>query len=153
VSFNFQCVSDNSCLGIESIQVCTLRRKHPSTTQENPFFSDASSERAKFCCQRPRSTYRFYRRSSCFRGYRDARNLAQGTTLIFQDKSGSSDPIGTVGCQSTYRGSGFRESRRCPFIAVEVADRRNAESTFGTEPTALAPGHIKQACKGGQALL
>jgi hypothetical protein len=146
-------VSDNSCLGLESIQVCTLHRKRPSAARENPFFSDASSERAKFCCRRPRSTYRFYRRSSGFRGYRVARNLAQGTAPIFQDKSGSSDPIGTVGCQSAYRGSGFRESRRCPFIAVEVVDRRNAESTFGAEPTVLAPGHIKRACKGGQPLL
>jgi hypothetical protein len=117
------------------------------------FFSDASSEWAKFFCRWPRSTYRFYRRSLGFQGYWVARNLAQGTAPIFQDKSGSFNPIGTIGFQSAYRRSGFRESRRCLFIAVEVVDRRNTESTFGAEPTVLAPGHIKRACKGGQPLL
>ena len=64
---------------------------------------------------------------------------------IFQDKSGSSDPVGTGGSQSTFLGSTFRETRDLPFTAVEIVDRRNAEGTFGAEPTVLAPGHVKRA--------
>jgi hypothetical protein len=69
---------------------------------------------------------------------------------IIQDKSGSSDPIETGGFQSVYRGSEFRETRSLPFVAVEIVDRRNAESTFEAEPMVLALSHFKRACKRGR---
>jgi hypothetical protein len=113
--------------------------------RENLFSGYKSSERAKFCCQQPRSTYKADRRSSGFRGCQVARDLAQKVAPIVQDRSGSSDPVGTGGSQSALRGSVFRETRDLPFIAAEIVDRRNAEGTFGAEPTVLAPGHVKRA--------
>jgi hypothetical protein len=71
-------------------------------------------------------------------------------SAIVQGKYGLSDPIGTGGGQSAYRGSVFRETRSLPFFTVEIADRRNTENTFGAKPTVLAPGHIKRACERGQ---
>jgi hypothetical protein len=46
----------------------------------------------------------------------------------------------------------FRETRSLPFFTAKIIDRRNAESTFGAEPTVLAPGHIKRACGWGGPL-
>jgi hypothetical protein len=71
-------VSNNFCLGHKSTQVCRLHGKRPSAEWENLFSGHKSSERAKFCCQQPRSTYKADRRSSGFRGCQAARDLAQG---------------------------------------------------------------------------
>jgi hypothetical protein len=49
-------VSNNFCLGHKSTQVCRLHGKRPSAERENLFSGYKSSERAKFCCQQPRST-------------------------------------------------------------------------------------------------
>jgi hypothetical protein len=76
----FPSVSDNSCLGLESIQVCRLRKKRPSTARKDPCSGYESSERAKFCCQRPRSIHKANRRSSGFRGCQVARGLARGSS-------------------------------------------------------------------------
>jgi hypothetical protein len=43
-------VSNNSCLGHKSIQVCRLHEKHPSVAQKNLISGYKSSERAKLCC-------------------------------------------------------------------------------------------------------
>jgi hypothetical protein len=138
-------VSNNFCLGHKSTQVCRLHGKRPSAARKNLFSGYKSSERAKFCCQQPRSIYKVDRRSPGFRGCQVARDLAQKVAPIVQDRSGSSDPVGTGGSQSALRGSVFRETRDLPFIAAEIADRRNVEGTFGAEPTVLAPGHVKRA--------
>jgi hypothetical protein len=97
--------------------------------------------------------YKADRRSPGFRSYRVAQGLARGTTLVFHSRLGSSDPIGTGGSLSAYQGSVFRGTGSSPFIALESADQRSVESTFGVEPTVLAPGYIKRACKEGQPLL
>jgi hypothetical protein len=73
-------------------------------------------------CQPPRFTYKANRRSSGFRGCQVARDLARRVAPIVQGKSGSSDPIGTGGGQSAYRGSVFRETRSLPFFTAEIAD-------------------------------
>jgi hypothetical protein len=122
---------------------CT--RSAQAQHEKNLISGYKSSEQAKLCRQRPRSINRADRRSSGFRGYQVARDLAQEIAPIFQDKSGSSDPVGTGGSQSTFRGSTFRETRDLPFTAAEIADRRNAEGTFGAEPMVLVPGHVKRA--------
>jgi hypothetical protein len=81
-----------------------------------------------------------------FRGCQVARDLARRIAPIVQGKSGLSDPVETGGSRSAYRGSVFRETKSLPFFTAEIADRRNAGSTFGAEPTVPAPGHVKQAC-------
>jgi hypothetical protein len=43
----FRIVSNISCLGHKSIQVCKLQEKRPSAARENPFSSYESSKRAK----------------------------------------------------------------------------------------------------------
>jgi hypothetical protein len=138
-------VSNSFCVGHKSTQVCRLRRKCPSAERENLFSGYNSSEQAKFCCQQPRSTYKADQRSSGFRGCQAAWDLAQKVAPIVQDKSRSSDPVKTWGSQLALRGSVFREIRDLSFIAAEIVDQRNAEGTFGAEPTVLVPGHDKRA--------
>jgi hypothetical protein len=137
-------------LGSKNTQVCRLHGKRPSATRENLFSDHKSSERAKFRCQQPRSTYKTDRRASGFRGCQVARDLARRIAPIVQGKSGSSDPVETGGSQSAYQGSVFRETRSLPFFTAEIANRGNAESNFGAKPTVLALGHIKRAYKWGQ---
>jgi hypothetical protein len=79
-------VSNNFCLGHKSTQVCRLREKRPSAARKNLISGYKSSERAKFCCQRPRSIYRVVRRSSGFRGYQVTQDIAPEIAPIFQDK-------------------------------------------------------------------
>jgi hypothetical protein len=143
-------VSNISCPGHKSIQVCKSQEKRPSAARENPFSSYESSKRAKGWL----SAAEIHQQSKStvigFSGLSSCPDLARRVAPIVQGKSGSSDPIGTGGGQSAYRGSVFRETWSLPFFTAEIADRRNAESTFGAEPTVLAPGHIKRACKWGQ---
>jgi hypothetical protein len=51
-------VNNNFCLGHKSTQVCRLHEERPSTARKNLISGYKSSERAKFCCRRPRSIYR-----------------------------------------------------------------------------------------------
>jgi hypothetical protein len=136
-------VRNNFCLGHKSTQVCRLRGKNPSAERDSLFSGYKSSERANFCCQQLRSTYKDDQRSLGFRGCQVARDLAQKVAPIVQDRSGLSDPVKTGGIQSTLRGSVFQETRDLPFIVAEIADRRNAKGTFGVKPMVLALGHVK----------
>jgi hypothetical protein len=136
-------ISNNFCLGHKSTQVCRLRGKHPSAERESLFSSYKSSERVKFCCQQPRSTYKADRRSLRFRGCQVAQDLAQKVAPIVQDRSGLSDPVKKGGSQSVLQGSVFQETRDLPFIVAEIVDWRNVEGTFGVKPMVLAPGHVK----------
>jgi hypothetical protein len=136
--------------GTRVFKSASRRRSARAQHGRIPFPVTSQASGRKVGCQQPRFTNKENRRSSGFRGCQVARDLARRVAPIVQGKSGSSDPIGTGGGQSAYRGSVFRETWSLPFFTAEITDRRNAESTFGAEPTVLAPGHIKRACKWGQ---
>jgi hypothetical protein len=125
----------------------------PKRSTGDPCFSSSeSSEQAKFFCRQPRSNHKENQQSSGFQCCQIAWDLARRAAPIVQEKSGSSDPIGTGGSQSAYQRSVFQGTGSSQLIALGSVDQQNTESTFRAEPAVLAPGHVKRACKWGSPL-
>ena len=57
-------VSDNSCLGLESIRVCKSHEKRLSAAWKNLIFRLPIKREGKVCHQRPESMYRADQRSA-----------------------------------------------------------------------------------------
>jgi hypothetical protein len=145
-------VSDNSCLGLESIQVCRLRKKRPSTTRKDPCSGYESSERAKFCCQRPRSIHKANRRSSGFRGCQVARDLARGSsngskqTWVVQSK------LGQVAACRHIVDRGFGEQGALSSLHLEVSINETPKAPLAPSPGSQHQVISSERVKGGQPL-